>query len=141
MPSSADGAQRFTLLKELVRIEEAEENDEIRNELEHLSPQMLETRGRALLDLTLDSTNFNPARHKLVIFVLSDRKPLHLFTLETGDVVVLFSAKDARAECPSGTVYEKSSDTLTVAFDRTLPDWCEQGVSCHLHKSLIRVTY
>ncbi|HTL71289.1 MAG TPA: AAA domain-containing protein [Candidatus Eisenbacteria bacterium] len=77
----------------------------------------------------------------LATFARQNGKPLPLFSLEVGDIVTLFFEGEKASECPSGTVYEKTAETLTVAFNGPLPDWLDEGPVYQLHKSLNRVTY
>ncbi|MBI2095350.1 MAG: AAA family ATPase [Candidatus Omnitrophica bacterium] len=146
--------RHFLFLKELVRLEEQEENEEIKNEFLGLSPQERESRGKALLGLALEERHFSPAGHILATFRLRSGKALPLFSLDVGDIVSLvaepkFSGEDrkARGEFPAGTVYEKTGRTLTVAFHEKLPDWLEvpsterPDPTYQLHRSLNRVTY
>ena len=133
----------FLFLKQLISLEEDEENEEIKNEFLHLSPKERELRGKALLGLVLDEKHFSPAEHILATFSRQNKKPFPLFSLEVGDMVSLFPDKgDARlSECPTGTIYEKSPTTITVAFRNELPEWLEEGPAYQLHKSVNRVTY
>ena len=115
-------------LKELVLLEEKEENDEIRQEFLSLSPKEKELKGLALLGLELKEKHFSPAGHHLATFGKADRRDLPLFSLEVGDIVTLLPENEAEAlskrdrDVPSGTVYEKSVSDLTVAFQEPLPE-------------------
>ncbi len=131
----------FLFLKKLVALEENEENEEIRNEFLQLSPKERELRGKALLDIELNERHFSPAEHELATFSRRHQKPLPLFSLEVGDIVSLFPEGLKDVDYPVGTVYEKSSSTITVAFNKALPDWLEKGITYQLHKSVNRVTY
>ncbi len=122
-------------------LEEYEENEEIKNEFLHLSPRERELRGKALLELVLKEKHFSPAEHILATFSRQNKNPLPIFSLETGDIVSLFPEKEKADEYPSGTVYERTPDTITVAFNETLPDWADSGLTFQLHKSTNRVTY
>ena len=131
----------FLFLKKLITLEENEENEEIRDELTRLSPKERELRGKALLGLELEEKHFSPADHVLATFSRHHGKPLPLFSLEVGDIVSLFPETLQDRDCPVGTVYEKTSTTITIAFNKALPDWLEKGSYYQLHKSLNRVTY
>ena len=129
----------FSFLQELVRLEEKEEYDEIREEFTRLSPAEREHRGRALLDLELQEKHFSPAEHILATFIRPGHKALPLFSLEAGDVVSLVSGEE---EFPTGTVYERSPDSITVAFKEELPEWLEEGQGHYqLHRSVNRSNY
>ena len=137
----ASDKKYFHFLKELVRLEEREENEEIENDFLHLSARERQERGKALLGLELVEKHFSPADHVLATFCLPDQKPLPLFSLEPGDIVTLFPEKQKDFECPTGTVYEKTKETLTIAFNHALPEWLEKGKTYQLHRSINRVTY
>ncbi len=137
----------FLYLKELVLLEEREENEQIREEFTRLSPKEREARGKALLDLRLSQKHFSPAGHFLATFVRRNKEELPLFSLEVGDIVTLFpdggetvSFKKG-SDYTSGTVYEKSASDITVAFNEVLPEWTDEVSVFHLHRSLNRVTY
>ncbi len=132
---------RFLYLKKLVSLEEEEENEQMRLEFTQLSPQEREQRGKALLGLVLVERHFSPAGHALATFARPDRRALPIFSLQVGDLVSLFIEKGRMDECPTGTVYDKTADSLTVAFNTELPEWVESGPQYQLHKSLNRVTY
>lgn len=131
----------FLFLKKLISLEEEEENEEIRTEFMHLSPTERELRGKALLNLVLIEKHFSPAEHILATFQRANKKALPLFSLEVGDIVTLFPEKQKPSECPIGTVYEKTSEALTVAFNSELPEWVDETGTFQLHKSVNRVTY
>lgn len=131
----------FHFLKQLIALEEDEENEEIREEFTKLSPQERELRGKALLGLVLEEKHFSPANHELATFGRQHQKPLPLFSLETGDVVSLLPESLNDVVFPIGTVYEKTSATITVAFNKGLPPWLVKGSFYQLHKSVNRVTY
>ncbi len=131
----------FLFLKKLVSLEEDEENEQIRSEFVNLSPQEREIRGKALLGLVLKERHFSPAEHILATFSRLHHKALPLFSLEVGDIVSLFPEQEKFSELPTGTVYEKSPTTITVAFNRALPDWIEETPTFQLHRSVNRVTY
>ncbi len=131
----------FRFLKSLVLLEEREENEEIKNDFLQLSAPLRELRGKALLALALQDKHFSPAGHPLATFSRQTGKPLPLFSLEPGDIVTLFCEKQKDIDTLFGTVYERTAYTLTVAFNKHLPEWLEKGGSYELHKSLNGVTY
>ena len=131
----------FLFLKKLIDLEENEENEEIREEFTRLSPQERELRGKALLGLALLEKHFSPAGHHLATFSRQHRQALPLFSLEVGDIVSLFPEEFKDTDYPVGTVYEKDLSTITVAFNKPLPDWLEKDSHYQLHKSINRVTY
>jgi ATP-dependent RNA/DNA helicase IGHMBP2 len=115
-------ASYFLKLKRLVGLEEKEEVREIEEELASLSPQERELKGHALLDLVIDERRYSPAAHLLVSLKRTNRKPLPMFSLDVGDVVLLVSKKEKFLKSPRGTVYEKTRMVITLAFHRELPD-------------------
>lgn len=145
----------FQFLKRLVLLEEDEENEEIRTEFLELSSSEREFRGKALLGLVLTEVHYSPAEHTLVSFSKKDRKEFPLFTLDVGDIVTIFpeaaqlpttgkrssGRRPHKSDFASGTVYEKTAGTITVAFSRELPEGLEEGESYQLHRSINRVTY
>ena len=139
----ATDRDHFSFLKELVRLEEKEEFEQIRSEFKDLSLLDRERRGRALLNLKLQEKHFSPAEHILATFVLSDGKLLPIFSLEVGDVVSLIpDLSQGHEEYPSGTVYEKTAESLTVAFKDELPEWLEEDQGRYqLHRSVNRSNY
>lgn len=133
--------EHFYHLKDLIRLEETEENEQIREEILQLSAEERQLRGKALLGLFLEEKHFSPAGHNLLSFSLKDKQEFPLFTLEPGDLVSIFPKGIRIDEIPSGTVYEKTKDTITVALSEPWPDWVENGISYELHRSVNRVTY
>ncbi len=89
----------------------------------------------------MDEKHFSPAGHALATFTLKDRKEFPLFTLEEGDVVSVFARGVRVNDIPSGTVYEKTREAITVALNEPWPEWFEKGPVYELHRSLNRVTY
>lgn len=137
----AEDKKYFLHLKDLVKLEEAGEADEIRREFLGLSPEDRELRGKSLLSLTISDRSFSPAEHVLITFSREGGRPLPIFTLEEGDLVTLVPRREQIKECPSGTVYEKFVDSLTVAFHRPLPESFDEVRRFDLHKSVNAVTY
>lgn len=142
----------FLFLKDLVHLEEKEEFEEIRNEYTSLSPSERELRGKALLNLDLEERHYSLAGHFLATFTRQNdagahgpaakmpaggRRPLPLFTLEIGDMVSLVAKPQVSDEFLVGTVYEKTADSLTVAFQQEVPD----AKRYELHRSVNRVTF
>ena len=133
--------EHFLFLKKLILLEEDEENEEIRSEITSLTPQERELRGAALLGLVLEEKHYSPADHALATFRKKTLEPLPLFSLEVGDIVTLVSFHPQPVDPVTGTVYEKTKDSITVAFHRELPADLEEGALCDLHHSINQVTY
>ncbi len=109
--------------------------------MEQNSPEERQIRGKALLGLLLEDKCFGPAGHILSTFSLPRKQEFPLFTLEEGDVVSIFAHGFRSMDIPTGTVYEKSKDSITVAMNEPWPDWFEKGPTFELHRSMNRVTY
>lgn len=124
-----------------MRLEENEENEEIREEFLQLSPEERQFRGKALLGLFLDEKHYSPAGHSLATFSFPQHKELPLFTLQEGDIVSIFPEGVRPDEIPSGTVYEKTKTSITVALSEPWPEWFNEDISYQLHRSTNRVTY
>ncbi len=89
----------------------------------------------------MDEKSFGPAGHILSTFILRNKQEFPLFTLEEGDVVSIFAHGFRSGDIPTGTVYEKTKDSITVAMNEPWPDWFEKGPTYELHRSMNRVTY
>lgn len=131
----------FDRLKKLIELEEAEEISQFQEEFLKLSPEERELAGKALLRLRIVDSHYSPAGHRLLTFQYECRKPLPLFSLEIGDVVSLSGDLTYELNLPFGTVYERSQDTITVAFDRDLPAWVSSEGIYHLNKAGNRATF
>lgn len=137
----------FLQLKQLIAIEERDEFDEIRTEFASLTPTEKEFRGRALLNLKLDEKHYSPAGHLLATFTLEGQKDLPIFTLQEGDMVSMVSHPPVSDEIASATVYDKTKNSLTIAFRESDRDMelldvnrC-RDIRFELHRSINRVTY
>ncbi len=124
-----------------MRLEEKEENEEIRLTFTGLSPRERELRGKALLGLVLNEKHYSVAEHPLATFSRRDRKPLPLFSFEVGDMVCLKPSSGDAESYPSATVFEKDAERLTVAFNSEPPDWVEEQGAYELHAATNRATY
>jgi len=127
----------FLFLKELVQIEEKEEFEQVREEFTSLSPSERELRGKALLKLRLDERHYSPAGHFLSTFTLDKKELLPVFTLEVGDMVSLVAKPSDSNDFLSGTIYERTPESITVAFQEEIPE----ADSYELHRSVNRVTF
>ncbi len=131
----------FDRLKKLVELEEAEEISQFREEFLKRTPEERELAGRALLRLAIADSHYSPAGHRLLTFRYGHHKPLPLFSLDIGDVVTLSGEFSGQQNLPFGTVYEKDKETLTVAFDRDLPEWVSSEGLYDLNKAGNRATF
>lgn len=133
--------KHFSRLVRLIELEEREEIQHFREEFLKRTPEERELTGNALLRLSLVESHFSPAGHHLSTFRYAERRPLPLFSLDTGDIVCLSEDPSEIFSEPSGTVYEKDSETITVAFNRMLPAWVNQEGVYYLNVSGNRATY
>jgi len=142
LESTGEAGQKYLLLlKDLIALEEQNELEEIRSTFVDLSAAEREARGKALLNMVLREKHFSPAAHVLATFARENQKPLPLFSLEPGDLIRLMPYSLPIEEYPSGTVYEKTKETITVAFSQELPEWLEEGFVCHLLRAVNRSNY
>ncbi len=124
-----DCEKHFERLEKLLRLEEAEEIEEFRQEFLKRTPEERELAGKALLRLKIEEFHFSPAGHNLVSFRYEIPKALPLYSPDIGDLVSLARAPEEIGDLPVGTVYEKAARTITIAFHHSLPDWVrEEGL-------------
>lgn len=140
-PTPLNAEEHFDHLKRLIELEEAEEIARFREEFTHKTPDEREQSGKALLRLSAIEFHFNPAGHRLVTFQYADNRPLPLYSPDTGDVVTISRSSADFMDLPVGTVYEKSRDRITVAFNFELPDWVNPEGLYHLNIAGNRSTY
>ncbi len=133
--------KHFFRLTQLVRLEEKEELAAYERERAELSLEAREQAGKALLRLVLADSHFNAAGHRMLTFRYENKKPLPSFTFEAGDIVGLSKDTIFDADIPSGTVYERTSDSITVAFHRDLPPWVGGEELYYLSKTASLGTY
>ncbi len=134
-------AAHFDRLKKLMELEEAEEIQQYQQDFLKLTPEERQTTGQALLRLKISEFHFSPAGHRLASFRYADSKPLPLYSPDAGDVVTLSHDPHELWDLPLGTVYEKNKDTITVAFNRELPEWVHEEGIYYLNMSGNRATY
>lgn len=132
--------KHFDHLRQLVEMEDAEEAARYQQEFLKRSPEERELTGQALLRLKIQEFHFSPAGHRLVTFRYSDDKKIALYSPDAGDIVSLSYDPNDLFDMPTGTVYEKSQETITVAFNRTLPEWVHDAGIYHLNISGARAT-
>ncbi|MBI3307397.1 MAG: IGHMBP2 family helicase [Candidatus Omnitrophica bacterium] len=131
----------FQHLKNLLRLEEAEEISQFRKEFLNLTPEEREKRGKALLRLKILESHYSPGGHHLLTFGYADGRPIPIYSFDTGDVLQLAREGDDFLKLPPGTVYEKSKESITVAFDWTRPEALDQEALYHLMPSPSKGTY
>jgi len=136
-----DMEERLALLKDLLRLEEAEEEARFRGNTAGLSPQEQERRGYALLDLEIVSTGAGPGGHALVELERRDGKDLPAYSFEAGEGAVLFPKKIDMKRYPTGVIYERTARRVTLALRRPLSEEIEDLPSFCLFKSAHSATY
>lgn len=123
-----DSEKHFEHLEKLLELEEAEEVEQFREYFLSKTPEERELTGQALLRLAVDEIHFNPAGRELISLRYADKRPIPLYSPDSGNVVTL-SPSSSFVDNAFGTVYEKNQETITVAFDRRIPGWfTEEGV-------------
>jgi ATP-dependent RNA/DNA helicase IGHMBP2 len=133
--------KHFAHLERLVEMEEAEEVNQFQLEFVDKTPEQRELTGQALLRLRIQEFHFSPAGHRLISFRYFDGRPLPLYSPDPGDVLTLASDPLSLFDLPIGTVYEKTRDTITVAFNRALPDWVQEDGLYYLNIAGARSSY
>lgn len=133
--------KHFFRLTQLVRLEEKEEREVFEREFAELSPEDREKNGKALLRLLLTDSHFNAAGHRMLTFQYENKKPLPSFSFEAGDMVGLSKDTQFDADLPFGTVFERTPDSITVAFHRDLPPWVGGEERYYLSKTASSGTY
>lgn len=132
----------FKHLRYLLSLEESEERERFRQDFESLTPSQRQAAGKALLFMRIAEAHFSPSGHRLLTFVFSDGKKLPVFSLDTGDLVSLSREGVYHPRFPIGTVYERDSQQITVAFDFLKSEWLDESVTdYHLNRAGNRVTY
>ncbi|MBI3313458.1 MAG: IGHMBP2 family helicase [Candidatus Omnitrophica bacterium] len=139
-PTSSEN--HFQHLRNLLRLEEAEEISQFKNEYLNLSLEEREKRGKALLRLKILESHYSPGGHHLLTFGFADGRKIPLYTFDAGDVLQIEREGEGFLDLPPGTVYEKSSDSITVAFDWTRPEEIlAEDALYHLTPSPSKYTY
>ena len=133
--------EHFERLKKLVELEEVEEISQFREEFLKLSPEERERAGKALLRLKIADSHYSPAGHRLLSFHYAEKKSLPVYSLEIGDNVSFSSDIPVEGDFPTGTVYEKTQETITVAFNHDLPEWVTSEGLYHLNRAGNRATF
>lgn len=130
----------FLRLKNLVEYEEEEEAETFRERFLERSFEEREQAGLLLQNLSAHDWAYSPAGHFLLILTRADRSALPFYTFDEGDVVVLSADAPEISSYPSGTVYDREENSITVAFHKPVPDWSRDHLLT-LSKSADRGTY
>lgn len=128
-----DPEKHFSHLAKLVEIEETEEIAYFQKEFVNKTPEERERKGKALLYMKAVEFHFSPAGHELATFRYASDKPLPIYSPDPGDIVCLSQDPNAFFDSPVGTVYEKNKEKITVAFNRSLPEWVDEEGIYHLN--------
>ncbi|MCM8775664.1 MAG: AAA family ATPase, partial [Candidatus Omnitrophica bacterium] len=131
----------FARLTRLLQEEEREDHERFKAEFLDRKPEERERLGTALLHLSLFEAHYNPSGQRLLTFGFSNGKSLPRYSLHVGDVVVLSGFQTPEIERPSGTVYDKTRDAITVAFSPKLPGWVGRDKTYQLNLCQNLTTY
>jgi ATP-dependent RNA/DNA helicase IGHMBP2 len=118
--------KHFKHVRQLLLDEQVRDRTRYEDEVLKLMPEQREKRGKAIMGLTLREINYNPSGQRLITFIAKGGKSLPRFCLSSGDIVRLSARRVPESEWPTGVVYTRSSNAITVAFSGTeLPDWMD----------------
>lgn len=127
-----DPELHFQHLKSLLELEEKEELRLFQEEFISRSPEERQLGDMALLYVSIAEIHYSPAGHRLISFHYHDGRPLPFYAPETGDVLCLSRIPEEPFDGPTGTVYDRTPELITVALDGKLPDWFDEGGVYHL---------
>lgn len=109
---------------ELIALEREEEIERHKLEIKFLSPRERQAKGRTLLDLRGKDAGTAFGHKPLVKFTSKyqgDKLPETEIT--TGDLVMISLNKPLHPDNPTGTVFEKTSYSITVVFEKHPPEF------------------
>jgi len=106
---------------ELVEMEREEEMERHRSEIENLSPEERQSKGRALLHLKGRDEGAGLGGSRIVKFISGDELPDH--EISVGDLVMVSDDDPLDTENPTGTVVEKTNYSVSAAFKGDLPEF------------------
>jgi predicted DNA helicase len=124
----------YSKFYELVELERQEEIDRHKLEIKYLSAKDRQAKGRSLLDLH-GKDNGNTFGHRpLVKFTSKSKgKKIAETQISPGDLVMISLNKPLHPDNPTGTVVEKTSYSITVAFESHPPEFIyDKGVRLDL---------
>ncbi|MFP4233137.1 MAG: IGHMBP2 family helicase [Candidatus Aenigmatarchaeota archaeon] len=99
---------------ELVEMEREEEMERHRSEIENLSPEERQGKGRALLHVKGKDEGKGLGGDQIVKFSRNEELPDH--EISVGDLVMVSKDEPLNPNNPTGTVVEKTSYSVSVAF-------------------------
>jgi predicted DNA helicase len=108
----------------LVELERQEEIDRHKLEIKYLSPRERQAKGRTLLNLH-GKDNGNTFGHRPLVKFTSKYKGEKLAETQItpGDLVMISLNKPLHPDNPTGTIIEKTSYSITVAFESYPPEF------------------
>ena len=114
----------YNKFKGLVELERKEEIDRHKLEIKYLSPRERQAKGRTLLNLH-GKDNGNTFGHRPLVKFTSKYKGEKLAETQItpGDLVMISLNKPLHPDNPTGTVIEKTSYSITVAFESYPPEF------------------
>ncbi len=108
----------YNKFQELVELERQEEIDRHKLEIKYLSARERQAKGRALLDLRGKDNGTTFGHRPLVKFTSKYKgEKLAETQITPGDLVMISLKKPLHPNNPTGTVVEKTSYSITVAFE------------------------
>ncbi|ADQ15293.1 IGHMBP2 family helicase [Halanaerobium hydrogeniformans] len=114
----------YNKFSELLDLEREEEIDRHKLEIKYLTPSERQAKGRAMLDLRGKDAGSGFGHKPLVKFSSKySGKKLPETEITTGDLVMISLNKPLHPDNPTGTVAEKTSYSITVAFDKHPPEF------------------
>ena len=114
----------YNKFSQLLQLEREEEIDRHKLEIKYLSPSERQAKGRAMLDLRGKDAGTAFGHKPLVKFSSKySGKKLPETEITTGDLVMISLDKPLHPNNPTGTVAEKTSYSITVAFEKHPPEF------------------
>ena len=112
----------FNKFNNLVELERQEEIDRHKLEIKYLSPRERQAKGRALLELRGKDNGTTFGHRPLVKFTSKYKgEKLPETQITPGDLVMISLNKPLHPDNPTGTLVEKTSYSITVAFESHPP--------------------
>ena len=106
---------------ELVEMEREEEMERHQKEIEKLSGEERQAKGRALLHMKGKDEGKGLGGNKIVKFSRNEELPEH--EINVGDLVMVSKNEPLNPDNPTGTVVEKTSYSVSVAFREGCPEF------------------
>ncbi len=106
---------------ELVEMEREEEMERHQKEIEKLSGEERQAKGRALLHMKGKDEGKGLGGNKIVKFSRNEELPEH--EINVGDLVMVSKNEPLNPDNPTGTVVEKTSYSVSVAFRAGCPEF------------------